>query len=119
MSYVYFLTAWLSFAKKGHVDNCTWKTGIYSKKKPVYVFCNKKKKKPFNYFTYMVFYHTAYSETENVFFKSEKGIYLWQIQLHFVSSNYSGIKTIKWALSSKHLQFVIILYTIFYKPLLL
>lgn len=35
-----------------------------------------KKKKPFNYFAYMVFYHTAYSETENVFFKSEKGIYL-------------------------------------------
>lgn len=35
----------------------------------------------------MVFYHTAYSETENVFFKSEKGIYLWQKQLHFVSSN--------------------------------
>lgn len=34
------------------------------------------KKNPFNYFTYMVFYHTAYSETENVFFKSEKGIYL-------------------------------------------
>lgn len=35
----------------------------------------------------MVFYHTAYSETENVFFKSEKGIYIWQKQLHFVSSD--------------------------------
>lgn len=36
-----------------------------------------------------------------------------------MSGDYSGMKTIKWALSSKHLQFVIILYTIFYKPLLL
>lgn len=40
----------------------------------------------------MVFYHTAYSETENVFFKSEKGIYLWQKQLHFVSSNLKFLK---------------------------
>lgn len=73
---MYFLTAWLSFAKKGHVDSCTWKTGIYSKKNPVHVFCNKKT--PFNSFTYMVFYHTAYSETENVFLNSEKGIYIRQ-----------------------------------------
>lgn len=45
------------------------------------------KKKTFNSITYMVFYHTAYSETENVFFKSEKGIYIWQKQWHFVSSD--------------------------------
>lgn len=71
---MYFLTAWLSFAKRDMLIVVYEKQEFILKKTPVHVFCNKKK--PFNSITYMVFYHTAYSETENVLFKSEKGIYI-------------------------------------------